>query len=146
MNNLFILSFQTEKWIEAETLDNNSKIYTKLSFSIHKVPTDNKVKTPAKINNFIDSAKSYETSPRMNYINLKTSSLSNQPMVTTLDESDSEPLSSYRKRSSTNNVLAKPPSNNPVREYFVFKKAHYFSKARAIFKGFYDKPYFIQVP
>jgi chromosome segregation ATPase len=49
----------------------------------------------------------------MNYINLKTSSLSNQPMVTTLDESDSEPLSSYRKRSSTNNVLAKPPSNNP---------------------------------
>ena len=98
ISNIF---FKTDKWLEAETIEQGSKLYTKISFSVIKVVTENKAKTPAKYNNFLDQ-KSYETSPRLNYMPNKTST----PYVAIhFDESDLEPLSSFRKQSlNSNNV------------------------------------------
>jgi len=119
MNKLLFLIFQTEKWIEVEAQDTNSKIYTKLAFSIMKAVTENKTKTPAKYNNYIDTSKSYEASPRLNHLTTKNSSISTQPLLTQPDELDIEPLNSYRKRSSTNvvNVNIKLPPTGSVRYY-----------------------------
>ncbi len=113
---------QTEKWIEVETTDSGSKIYMKVAFSITKSALENKTKTPAKYNNYIESSKSYEASPRVNHLTTKNSSVSTQPLLTLPDEVDLDPLSSVRKRSSTNTIIPtialKPPPTG-VKSFFI---------------------------
>lgn len=82
-----------------------------------KAVVENKVKTPAKYNNYVDASKSYEASPRLNHLTTKNSSISTQPLLTQPDEMEIEPLNSFRKRSSTNigsanNNVKLPPTGS----------------------------------
>lgn len=105
---------KTEKWVETENIETNAKIYVKVSFSVVKVAPDAKAKAQARLNNFVDS-KSYETSPRLHYTLNKSSLQSSQTFALQSDDTDSEPIASFRKSSSTNNGPRLPPTGMVIK-------------------------------